>query len=220
VLYEILGQVYFTQKNYAKAEESYRKSLSLDGNRMETYNLLGELYVAQNSVDKAIGEFENGLKLDPKSISLHTIVGMLMESRNMKDKAELHYREAIKLDPQTPVANNNLAWLLAESGVKLDEALRLAQTADEKMPNNPNVKDTMGWIYYKKGAYQLAADLFEQLTMKVPDRSVYQYHLGLSYYKMGDRDKARSALGQALRLDPAFSGAQDAKNILATLASR
>ena len=56
-------------------------------------------------------------------------------------------------------------------------------------------------------------------SKKVPDRSVYQYHLGLSYYKMGDRDKARSALGQALKLDPAFSGAQDAKNILASLGS-
>ena len=145
------------KKIMPKAEESYRKALSLDSNRMETYNLLGQLYVAQNSVDKAIQEFENALKLDPKSVSLHTMVGILTEIRNVKDKAELHYREALKLDPQTPVASNNLAWLLAESGTKLDEALRLAQMANEKMPNNPNIMDTMGWIYLQKRRIRISS---------------------------------------------------------------
>src|SRR5262249_14812137 len=31
-LYEVLGQVYLDQKNYSKAEEAYRKLLSLDSN--------------------------------------------------------------------------------------------------------------------------------------------------------------------------------------------
>src|SRR5262249_13178981 len=132
--YEILGLVYVNQKNYGKAEESYRKALSLDSNRSEIYSLLGELYLAQNSLDKAIQEFETSRKLHPKSVPVHILLGTLNGARNANDQAEFHYREALKLDPQATVPNNNLAWLLAESGSNLDEALRLAQVANDKTP--------------------------------------------------------------------------------------
>jgi tetratricopeptide (TPR) repeat protein len=219
-LYNVLGQVYMADKNYSKADESYRKALSIDASNLDAYNLLGQLYVAQNSIDKAIQEFESALKLNPKSVSAHTVLGMLNDVRNASDKAQLHYREALKLDPQSPIAANNLAWLLAQSGANLDEALGLARTANEKLPNTPSIIDTIGWVYYKKGAYASAIDSFRECLGKAPNQAGCHYHLGLSYSKMGDSRSAKTALEQGLKLNPAAAEATEAKSILATLASR
>jgi tetratricopeptide (TPR) repeat protein len=126
----------------------------------------------------------------------------------------------LKLDPQAPVAANNLAWILAESGSNLDEALALARIAKDKLPNNTDVLDTMGWVYYKKGAYASATDLFKGVVVKDPKNPLYQYHLGLSYFQTKNTESARASLSEAIKLDPAFPGVQDARNTLAKLQSR
>jgi Tfp pilus assembly protein PilF len=43
------------------------------------------------------------------------------------------------------------------------------------------------------------------------------YHLGMAYYKKGDLENARAELEKALQLDKDFSGADEAKRILAEL---
>ena len=44
-----------------------------------------------------------------------------------------------------------------------------------------------------------------------------QYHLGLTYLKLGNKPKAREALEAALKLNPQFAGADEARSALATL---
>ena len=46
-------------------------------------------------------------------------------------------------------ALNNLAWNYAEHGGNLTTALTHAKTAQEAEPNNPEVADTLGWIYFR-----------------------------------------------------------------------
>src|SRR5262249_11129361 len=162
ILYELLGQFYQNQKEYAKAEESYRKAISLDKNSLTTYSLLGQLFMVQNAADKAIAEFSNVLKINPRSPEAHVMLEVIYQMQQTPDQAQSHYREARKLDPRSPVAANNLAWLLAESGKNLDEAFGLAQVARDRLPQNLDVIDTMGWVYYKMGTYRPALDLFKQ----------------------------------------------------------
>jgi tetratricopeptide (TPR) repeat protein len=216
-LYEMLGEVHALQKNYSKAEESYRKAISIDPTNFTAYGLLGQLFLTQNSTDKAIREFETVLKLNPKSIQAQIVLAVIHDANSNPAKAKFHYREALKLDAQSPVAANNLAWLLAESGENLQEALILAQNASAKLPNMPNVMDTLGWVYFKSGAYASAVDVLKTCVERVPNNATYQYHLGMSYLKLGDKVRAKTYLGQAVKSEVAFLGADDARRTLATL---
>jgi predicted Zn-dependent protease len=99
----------------------------------------------------------------------------------------------------------------------LDEALRLAQGATEKLPKVANVMDTLGWIYYKKAAYASAVDTLKDCVGKFPQHAVCQYHLAMSYSKIGDIKNARAALAQGLKLNPAAPEAGEAKTLLANL---
>ncbi|MBW2246973.1 MAG: tetratricopeptide repeat protein [Deltaproteobacteria bacterium] len=99
----------------------------------------------------------------------------------------------------------------------IDEALELARNAKEKLPNDPNVMDTLGLIYYKKGFFDSAIGEFADSLEQIPDNALVHYHLGLAYYKKGDKNPARAELEKALNLDQEFEGADDARQILSTI---
>ena len=92
-----------------------------------------------------------------------------------------------------------------------------AQNAKEKLPDSPYVMDTLGWIYYKKGLYDLAIVEFSDALAKLPDNADVTYHLGMAYYKKGDTERARSELEKALSLNENFTGADEARKTLADL---
>ncbi len=95
--------------------------------------------------------------------------------------------------------------------------MQLAQTAKAELPDNPNVSDTLGWIYYKKGLATLAITSFQQSVTQNPTNPRVHYHLGLAYLKNGEPQSARRAFQEALKLNPQFSEADDAKRQLATM---
>jgi len=99
----------------------------------------------------------------------------------------------------------------------VDEALMLAQKAKEKLPQDPSVMDTLGWVYYKRGLYDSAIAEFVDSIEKLPNNASVHYHLGLAYYKKEDYESAREHLSQALKLDEAFDGAEMARKILMDL---
>jgi len=52
---------------------------------------------------------------------------------------------------------------------------------------------------------------------KLPDNATVRYHLGMSYLKNGEKEKARQELEKALSLDRSFDGSDEAKQALAGL---
>ena len=95
--------------------------------------------------------------------------------------------------------------------------MTLAQGAKEKLPDSPYVMDTLGWVYYKNGLYDLAICELSASLATIPENAAVIYHLGMTYYKKGDSNKARAELEKALRLDDNFMGADKARKVLTGL---
>ena len=131
--------------------------------------------------------------------------------------SEEHYRKAISINPGLSQALNNLAYLLAEYGGDLDEALRFALKAKSKNKDDPFIRDTVGWVYYKMGLYDDAIRELEFSSEKIPDNVTANYHLGMAYYKRGDKKKAKETLTKVLSLDSNFSQSDEIRNILREL---
>ena len=100
------------------------------------------------------------IEKNDKNVGAHVLLGMVINSQGRIDEANKEYRKALTLSPKHPLAANNLASNLADGGGNLDEALKFAQIAREAAPEDPNVGDTLGWVFYKKGLieYRLPAD--------------------------------------------------------------
>ena len=67
-----------------------------------------------------------------------------------RPRPKRNYRKALEIAPETPIAANNLAWLIAENQGNLDEALQLATGAVSKNQTVAGFYDTLGWVYLKK----------------------------------------------------------------------
>src|SRR5262249_40510291 len=131
--------------------------------------------------------------------------------------AQRWWWRALEIDPRAGAAANNLAWVIAELEGNLDQALQLAQIAKAKYPAQPDINDTLGWIYYKKHATTQALSLLLQSIDQDPSNAMYQFHLGMTYAQAGEDAKARRALERALALQKDFDGAPLARKTLATL---
>ena len=125
------------------------------------------------------------------------------------------YQKALELNPNSPIAANNLAYLMLERGGNLDQALALAQTARRGMPESPASADTLAWAYYKKGVYGSAIELLEQAIQKQPKNPTYHFHLGLAYQQKNEQSKAATHLKKALELNPQGPHASAIKDALA-----
>ena len=145
------------------------------------------------------------------------LLGVIYDARKQFDLSEKHYREALEINPTFAAAANNLAYILADQDKNLNKALELAQLAKEKLPSSPYVMDTLGWVYYKNDLYDLAIGEFSDALGKLPDNVDIVYHLGMAYYKKGDKERARTELEKALSLNQNFAGADEARKVLAEI---
>jgi len=127
------------------------------------------------------------------------------------------YERALRLDPENIVALNNLAYMNAETGGDLDMALRYAETAKRKEPRNPQIDDTLGWIYVKKNLNDNALVIFRSLVKQQPANATFRYHLGVALAQRGDVEQARQELNEALRHKPADKDAEEIRKVLAKL---
>lgn len=57
-----LGLEHFADKDFAKAEESFKKTLSIESSYIPAYYQLGKLFEAQNKIDNALTYFNKGLE--------------------------------------------------------------------------------------------------------------------------------------------------------------
>ena len=147
-------------------------------------------------------------------------LGMIYESEKDFTKAQASYEKALQINPNFAPAANNLAYLYAERGGNIDMALNLAQKAKEQVPDDPHISDTLGWIYYKKNIPSRAIVYLKEAAEKVPNEPMIRYHLGMAYYKNGNRDLAKKELNEALKIDPKFQGADEARATLNALRIR
>ena len=160
-LHYLKSDVFTAEKNAEAAEAELKKSIEIDDQYLPAYSGYASILVARNQTDAAIEQYKKVVEKKPAA-SVYTLLGILEEARNNSAEAEKHYRKALEITPDSPIAANNLAWILAENGGNLDEALTLAQAAVKKNPNNAGFYDTLGWVYLKKGFKTQAVEQFKK----------------------------------------------------------
>lgn len=194
-------------KIFSGLVEKEPKSSDLLFRLAETYRLKGDLNTALDLFRRASQAAPN----DPQPLLQ---VGLLMEGTGKREQAKPIYEQVLKIQPDHPIALNNLAYIKAEEGVDLDQALTMAQRARQALPNSADVADTLGWVYIKKNLSEDAVRLFSDLTKKEPANPVFRYHLGMALMQKGDRAAAKKELQTALQSNPSQDDAAKIQDLL------
>src|SRR5881275_2017684 len=215
--YYIHGRSYVMEKNFAAAETALKKAIELDPNLAAAYNLLVAIYIQTNKLPEALKELETVLAKNPQYSPALLTSGIIYERMGDFAKARDSYEKVLALNPNFAPALNNLAYIYSEKLNNLNRAGDLARKAHELAPAEPSVQDTLGWVLYRQGRYQEAAELLEQSASKLPGKGEIQFHLGMANYMMGRLDEARAALEKAVAASGDFPGKDEAKSRLALL---
>jgi len=226
-LHYLKSNVFTAEKNQPSAEEELKKAMAIDDGYLPAFSAYASLLAARNQIDAAVEQYKKVVERKP-SASIFTLIGMLEDARGNHSEAEKNYRKALEIEPATPIAANNLAWLIAANGGNLDEALQLAQTTVGKNQNAAGYRDTLGWIYHKKGLHSpaveqlkkaVALDEVEARQASSGATPAYRLRLGMALASAGDKSSARREVETSLRSRKNLSEKemQEAKNLLASL---
>jgi len=213
----LAGRTWAATGDPAKGEAYLRRAIEIDASNLEAYSALGSLYLSQQKPDQAIAEFDKLAALQPGSVGAPTMAAMILQGQGKEAEARARYERIVEANPRAAAAANNLAWMYASRGEQLDRALQLAQAAKAELPDNPQVSDTLAFVYLKKDLPSLAVPLLRQAVEKEPSNAGFHYRLGLAYAGTGEKALARQELERALSLRPDFDGAADARALLGKL---
>jgi len=210
-----IGVVRTTQGKSTEATTAFQQSLKLAPKNKATYIKLAQEYMRQHNVDAAVKVLQQGLEAIPNDDDLQFNLASTYELANRFDDAITIYEGLIKKNPRNVLAANNLASLLTDhkgDKASLERAKTLATPFENS--NQPALIDTLGWVYFKLGDLDRAIVLLKKATAAAPTGAVLHYHLGMAYYKKGDKAAAKDELTRAFAADPKLASADEGRAIL------
>ena len=210
-----IGMSYFGKGEYDKAIIEFEKSIELDENHTESYYYLGQCYLqkgiieynnknifkayslyrkANKFAEQVIPQYEKIIENNPKDLNSYLRLGYIYETRsiapfiNEYNEALEYYLKALDLTTSSSSAGN--------TGIIIYLNTRI------------------GYIYFEKKKYSQAIEYLEMAEKMSPQNVEVAYYLGLSYDKIGEKEKAREYLSRVIELAPQSEFAQEAEKKL------
>ena len=176
------------------------KSTSVDDQRMK---LLAEVQLLREQrLYKDAYQVQGELvALAPEDTELLYDQAMLAEKTGKLDVMEQLLRQVIARKPDFQHAYNALGYSLADRGVSLDEAKQLIVKALEFAPNDPFIKDSLGWVEFRMGNKADARQILEAAYKTRADVEIAA-HLGEVLWSMGDTEGASRVWKEGQRANP------------------
>lgn len=213
----VLAKYFVRAERYDEAIAIYQTLVKQDPRSPDLLFQLAETERRKGDLNAAVDTFRRCSQAAPADTTCLMQLGMIFEGTGKQDQAKPIWEQILKIQPDHPVALNNLAYIKAQEGVDLDQALTMSQRARQKMPNAPEVSDTLGWIYIKKNLSEDAVRVFKDLTAQVPSNPTFHYHYGMALLQKGDKPSAKKELEMALADKPSTGDAAKIKDLLQKL---
>lgn len=197
------GRVKIAQNKQDQAVQDFKSAIADGPQNPAGYAALSDFYSQQKNYDSAIGVIESGLRQLPGNMNLRLGLASYQLQEGNREAAIAQYETILKDQPAQIVAVNNLASLLTERSSEKSDLDRAAALVEQlKDLKVAQFQDTYGWVQYKRGSYQAAAQALEKAAEQMPDLPAVHYHLGLTYKAQGNSEKAMTELNRALQLEP------------------
>lgn len=120
------------------------------------------------------------------------MLGAVFERQKKFDQAEEQFRKVLDANPHNPSTLNYYGYMLADRGIRLDEATDLIKRALAEDPNNAAYQDSLGWAYFKQNKLPEAEELLRKAAARESHDPTILSHLGDVYAKMGNDNLAEA----------------------------
>jgi tetratricopeptide (TPR) repeat protein len=137
----------------------------------------------------------------PNAVEIIYDFAMAAERVGKLDVMETELRKAMKLKPDFAAAYNALGYSFADRNIKLQEAKNLIETALTLQPDDHYMLDSLGWVHYRLGNLDKAAENLRKAYEVQADPEIAA-HLGEVLWKQGKQEEAKKIWASALKEHP------------------
>jgi tetratricopeptide (TPR) repeat protein len=148
---------------------------------------------AQNVLNKAIQRY-------PNEEQVYFLQGSLYEKQKKFNDAEKAFRKALEIQKDDAAVMNYLGFMLADRGMRLEEAESLIQKAVQQDPTNGAYLDSLGWVYFKQNKLDRAEEYLKRAIIFLNSDSNIHDHMGDLYFKTKRYEEARAEWNKSLQL--------------------
>jgi tetratricopeptide (TPR) repeat protein len=188
------------KNNITGAITLMKTAVDNDGDNALLRKELGDLYRISDQYEKARDTYLMALDLGLVSGDLDRSLGISYEQLEQDQLAEDRFKTALVKNPNDPFTLNYLGYWWADDGRNLEEAIKLIEQAVRLRPRSGYFVDSLGWVHYKLGNYDLAVAFLEKATILEPMDAVITGHLGDAYWETGRYAEARFKWQYALTI--------------------
>lgn len=177
------------------ADESLRDA------QVRFYSILMQDAMDKGDLDTASTWIEKGLDRYPDNQSLRYSQARLLQEQGRLRQALRVLEQLVDESPDDATFLNALGYLLTDKLDRHEEARDYIQRALAMEPDSGAILDSMGWVLYGLGDYELALDYLERAyrTLEVPE---VMAHLIDVQWALGHHEQALQMLDDALAETP------------------
>jgi tetratricopeptide (TPR) repeat protein len=193
----LLGELGHTEEA-AKALRGILKGSSED---REIYLNLAQVYERGRQyaeAEQAARAAEKMAQRPAENEMVWFMLGAIYERQKKFDLAEEQFKRALGINPRNAAVLNYYGYMLADLGMRLEEATELVQRALAEDPYNGAYLDSLGWAYYKQNRLKEAEGSLRKAVERNSHDPTILDHLGDVHFKTGHIELAAAEWEKAL----------------------
>ncbi len=216
-----LGTLYFNGGDLAAAEAEYRHALYERPGYLHARAGLASIKAAQGDFEQAASLYDAIVKIMPLPQYVIALADVYRAAGNNEDALQAEALVGVEDQLQRASGVNTdaeMALFAADHDIDLSGALGRAQAAAAVRPS-VFAEDVLAWTLYKNGRYEEAQAASDQALRLGWRDGLARYHAGMIALRLGQTERARIYLAEALTQNPSFSlrYAAEAKQTLQSL---
>lgn len=209
--YLYAGDIEAAQRRWDAAAAAYRQGVDKESPGKLPIRLHLVLMTGKHP-DEAERFAESWLKGHPQDAGFLSYLGDAAVASNNFARAEARYGQVLNLRPDDALAMNNVAYIRIV--LKKPGARAMSERANELLPDNPLLIDTLASAYAAEGDYASAVTTARRAVTLAPFDANYRLTLAKLLLRAGDKAGARTELEALSKMGAKFGKQQQVTALL------
>lgn len=215
VAYSLIGDVYSKGDQFDDAIKAYQKAIDIKPEWVSPYRSMAVVGLLQKHKAAAIEILQAGINKAGDTLELMNDLATIYHEDGEHQKVIALYEQITRQHPDSLNALNTLASYISDyapDSASLEKAAKLAEPLAKT--HDAYMLDTVAWIACKQGDYDKSRQILLKAIEADPEAAVSNYHLGMVYFKQGDKSRAKDHLQKAVSQNDEFNGWTEANETL------
>jgi tetratricopeptide (TPR) repeat protein len=198
-----LGIIQRRLRDFAQAEHSCRKAISIQPGYAAAYQALGGALQQQGRLDDALFCYREAIQLDPGIVEAHYFLANALRQAGLLEDATLAYQRLLELSPDHFAGLNNLGTHLKNLG-DAEGAIALLRRALQLQPDSIETMTNLGDAYVDRSWYEDALEILQRAVRINPGFANAHRALANALHHAGRLQEALDSYGHAARFVPGW----------------